>query len=158
MNFCRTSCFIAIIFLIANFYTMFMCTNSKQKQQFFNTLDTDQKKIYTKIINERKTIYYTGFAVGIIISIILLNLDFKFLKLIKSKREKNVCFIVATTFIINYLFYIIYPKTSYMILHLNDKQQIKEWLNVYRSMQLNYHMGFVFGIIAVGFFANSYCG
>ena len=157
MNFCRTSCFIAVIFLIANVYTMFMCSNSKQKQQFFNTLDTDQKKIYTKIINERKTIYYTGFAVGIIISIILINLNFKFLKLIKSKREKNVCFIVATTFIINYLFYIIYPKTSYMILHLNDKQQIKEWLNVYRSMQLNYHMGFVFGIIAVGFFANSYC-
>ena len=157
MNFCKTSCFIAIIFLIANLYTMFMCINSKQKQQFFNTLDTDQQRIYTKIITQRKTIYYTGFAIGILISVILLNLNFKFLKLVKSKREKNVCFIVATTFIINYLFYIIYPKTSYMILHLNDKHQIKEWLNIYRNMQLNYHMGFVFGIIAVGFFANSYC-
>lgn len=157
MNFCRTSCFIAIIFLIANLYTMFICMNSKEKQNFFNTLEPQQKKIYTKIINERKTIYYAGFAIGIVISIILLNLDIKFLKLNKSNREKNICFVVATTFIINYLFYIIYPKSSYMILHLNDKQQIKEWLNVYRSMQLNYHMGFVFGIIAVGFFANSYC-
>lgn len=158
MNFCSTSCFIAIIFLIANFYTMFMCMNSKEKQNFFNTLEPAQKKVYTKIINERKTIYYTGFAIGIVISIILLNLDIKFLKVIKSKREKNVCFVVATTFIINYLFYIIYPKSNYMILHLNDKQQVKEWLNIYRSMQLNYHLGFVFGIIAVGFFANSYCG
>ena len=104
MNFCSTSCFIAIIFLIANFYTMFMCMNNKEKQNFFNTLEPAQKKVYTKIINERKTIYYTGFAIGIVISIILLNLNIKFLKLIKSKREKNVCFVVATTFIINYLF------------------------------------------------------
>ena len=157
MNLCRTSCFIAVIFLIANIYTMFMCINSKQKQQFFNTLDNQQKKTYLTIINERKNIYYAGFAIGILISIILLNLNFKFLKLIKSKREKNVCFVVTTTFIINYFFYVMYPKSSYMILHLNDKQQIKEWLNVYRNMQINYHMGFVFGIIAVGFFANSYC-
>ena len=105
MNFCRTSCFIAVIFLIANLYTMFICMNSKEKQIFFNTLEPQQKKIYTKIINERKTIYYSGFAIGIVISIILLNLDIKFLKLNKSKREKNICFVVATTFIINYLFY-----------------------------------------------------
>tara|TARA_Y100000389_G_scaffold16234_1_gene14311 strand:- start:2292 stop:2699 length:408 start_codon:yes stop_codon:yes gene_type:complete len=134
-----------------------MCINSKEKQNFFYTLEPEQKKVYTKIINERKTIYYIGFAIGIIISIILLNLNIKFLKVIKSKREKNVCFVVAITFIINYLFYTIYPKSNYMILHLNDKQQVKKWLNVYLSMQLNYHLGFVFGIIAVGFFANSYC-
>ena len=48
MNFCSTSCFIAIIFLIANFYTMFMCMNSKEKQNFFNTLEPAQKKYILK--------------------------------------------------------------------------------------------------------------
>ena len=46
--------------------------NNKEKQKFFNTLEPAQKKVYTKIIDERKTIYYTGFAIGIVISIILI--------------------------------------------------------------------------------------
>ncbi len=36
-----------------------------------------------------------------------------------------------------------------MLLHLSDKRQITEWLKIYRKMQYKFHLGFVFGIIAV---------
>ena len=42
----------------------------------------------------------------------------------------------------------IYPKSDYMILHLDKKEQRKEWLDIYRKMQLKCHIGFVCGIIA----------
>jgi hypothetical protein len=40
-----------------------------------------------------------------------------------------------------------------MLNHINNKEDSKAWLEIYRKMQVNYHLGFVFGIIAVGIFA-----
>ena len=79
----------------------------------------------------------------------------KFMK-IKTSTMSLVCIIGAITFTTNYLYYILYPKTDYMLLHLNDKKQIEGWLNVYKSMQFKFHLGFVFGIIAVIIFSASF--
>ena len=49
--------------------------------------------------------------------------------------------------------YILSPKTTYMIEHLNSKQQIDAWLNIYRTMQVKYHTGLVLGIVAAMLFA-----
>ena len=81
----------------------------------------------------------------------------KFIKPKRLTKNNTVCIIVSSTFIFNYLFYILYPKSSYMIQQLNDKRQVDEWLKVYRTMQVKYHTGFVFGIIAVALFSLGYC-
>ena len=44
-----------------------------------------------------------------------------------------------------------------MIVHLDREDQRVEWQKIYRSMQLNYHVGLVLGIIAAGFFSGSIC-
>ena len=154
---CGTTCAIALVFLIANIYTILSCSNNKEdKKDFLNVLNEEQKITYNKIINERKNIYFSGYGIGILLSL----LGLVFIKKITKTRFNNislVCFVGAITFVTNYLFYILYPKTDYMLLHLSDKEQIKEWLKIYKKMQFKFHFGFVLGIIAVMIFCYSLC-
>lgn len=146
---CGTTCVIALVFLIANIYTILSCANDKKdKIEFLNVLTSEQKNTYEKIINERKTIYYMGYGFGILLAIVIIFIMKKILK-IRFNNMSLVCLVGSIVFVTNYLFYILYPKTDYMLLHLSDKRQITEWLKIYRKMQYKFHLGFVFGIIAV---------
>jgi tetrahydromethanopterin S-methyltransferase subunit B len=40
-----------------------------------------------------------------------------------------------------------------MLNHINSPEQTKAWLTVYKTMQFNYHFGFVIGVVAVGVLA-----
>lgn len=153
---CNTTCFIALIFLVANVYTIFSCSNDNYKQEFKNTLTNEQKITYEKIIDERKRIYYYGFILGILLSILFIFVNNKIFKK-KLNNISSVCLVGTITFITNYLFYILYPKTDYMLLHLNDKTQIQGWLNIYKKMQFKFHLGFVLGIIAVMILSYGVC-
>ena len=152
---CGITCVIALVFLIANIYTILSCSNNKEiKQKFLNVLNEEQKNIYEKIINERKYIYYSGYVLGIILSLIGYFIIKKLTKM-RFNKISLICFVGSITFVTNYLFYILYPKSDYMLLHLSDKRQISEWLNIYRTMQIKFHIGFVLGIIAVMIFCTS---
>ena len=64
---CGITCIIALVFLIANIYIIFSCSNNKElKKNFLNVLNEEQKITYEKIIDERKNIYYGGYILGII--------------------------------------------------------------------------------------------
>jgi len=149
----------ASVFLIANIYTMFSCSNDNNKQEFKNTLTQQQQVLYEKIIQERKKIYYGGFLLGIVLSFLAVYFGNKFLfsRNSKSAALPKICMIASITFVTNYLFYILYPKTDYMLLHLNDKTQIQGWLTIYKKMQFKFHLGFVLGIIAVIIYAYGFC-
>jgi hypothetical protein len=149
----------ASVFLIANIYTMFSCSNDNNKQEFKNTLTQQQQVLYEKIIQERKKIYYGGFLLGIVLSFLAVYFGNKFLfsRNSKSAALPKICMIASITFVTNYLFYILYPKTDYMLLHLNDKTQIQGWLTIYKKMQFKFHLGFVLGIIAVIVYAYGFC-
>ena len=152
---CGITCIIALVFLIANIYTIFSCSNNKElKKNFLNVLNEEQKITYEKIIDERKNIYYGGYILGIILSFIGYFSIKKFTTM-RFNKMSLICFVGAITFVTNYLFYILYPKSDYMLLHLNDKKQIQEWLNIYRTMQFKFHIGFVVGILAVMIFCSS---
>ena len=156
MAFCGISCFISIIFLIANIYTMMCIGCSENKNKFIKLLSNKQKNIYFKIIMERRNIYFQGYGLGFIISAI-----FIFIYKILPKSNKKlpywsiICIAGAITLIINYFYYILSPKSTYMISHLNNKNQIDAWLDIYRMMQVKYHSGLVLGIIAVMIFAHA---
>ena len=148
-------CIIAVVFLIANIFTIISCNSDNYKQNFKNLLTKQQNLIYEKITTERTIIYYSGYALGIILSILTIFIMTKIMK-IKLATTSLVCIIGAITFTTNYLYYILYPKSDYMLLHLNDKKQIEGWLDIYKTMQFKFHLGFVFGIIAVIIFSASF--
>jgi hypothetical protein len=157
---CANSCLFASIFLIANIYMMFSCVNDTNKSEFKNTLTSKQKAIYENIINERKNIYYGGFILGIALSLLALYIGENYLFFIDKKNKAilpKVCTVATITFITNYFFYILYPKTDYMLLHLTNKAQIEGWLAIYKKMQYKFHFGFVLGIIAITIYAYGFC-
>ena len=150
--FCNISCFVAILFLITNIYVMLTIDCKDTKYRFYNILNNNQQKVYEKIVEERKNIYFTGYGIGVIVSILLILIN----KYIFNKRINNgtiVCMVGAISFTINYIYYILIPKSTYMIQHLNNQQQIEEWLKINRSMQVKYHIGLLLGIIAIMVFA-----
>ena len=150
---CYKCCGVALVFLIANIFMIFTCSK-KLKNDFKNTLSNEEKNLYQNIINERKRIYYSGYLLGIFLSILVVAF---FKKLLKLNKMSNVCIIATITFVTNYLFYILYPKKDYMILHLKNKEQIEEWLDIYKYMQFRYHLGFVLGIVALIFASIAIC-
>tara|TARA_B100001142_G_scaffold269979_1_gene275866 strand:- start:304 stop:552 length:249 start_codon:yes stop_codon:yes gene_type:complete len=75
----------------------------------------------------------------------------------KTNSLYNACLAGAITFLTEYFFYILHPKSDYMINHLHKEKQRKEWLNIYRTMQVNYHIGLVVGIVGVMIFYYGVC-
>tara|TARA_A100001011_G_C14209011_1_gene799064 strand:+ start:391 stop:861 length:471 start_codon:yes stop_codon:yes gene_type:complete len=156
MKLCKTWCFIAIVFFIADLYMALTADKCNYKDAFIETLDDGQKNRYDNIIKERRSIYFKGYATGLVLSIIFLIMTDKL-------RKSNlisagiICSVGGITLLTCYLFYIIHPKSDYMILSLSKAEQRERWLDIYRHMQLKYHMGLAFGVIAAMFMAKSTC-
>ena len=123
--------------------------------KYKSQLPENLQKIYEQITNERKTIYYQGYILGFILSIfiILVNIysEHKMLSTMSM-----ICLILAISFITNYFYYILSPKKNWMLNYIKTPDQTKAWLQMYRKMQVYYHTGLVFGIIAVGIFAYAF--
>jgi uncharacterized membrane protein YkgB len=143
---------ISAIFIIGMIYFYNISDKSTIVKHYKSSLPSDLQKRYEKITKERLKISYQGYILGFILSlgIIFYNL--------KMKREKMtttslVCTVIATSFLTNYFYYMLHPKSDWMLNHMHNQEEVKAWLLMYRSMQFNYHMGLVLGIIAVGIFA-----
>ena len=57
----------------------------------------------------------------------------------------------------SYFYYILSPKSKYMVSYLEGKDQIKQWLKIYKQMQFNYHIGFLLGMSGIIALSASYC-
>ena len=153
---CTTSCIIAGAFIFSSFFVSTRINKKTLKNPLFKVLNDKQKRKYMLITNERKNIYIKGFTLGLILSTLslyILNNN----KLFKMNKLSNICFILASSFTINYFFYILYPKSDYMINHLKSYQEKQAWLEIYKKMQFNYHLGFLLGLIGMIFIGNSFC-
>lgn len=153
---CTTSCIVAGAFIISSIFVSLRVDKSTLKDPLFQLLSEKNKHRYMRIADERKNIYLKGFGLGFILSIFalfILNNN----KMFKVTKLFNICFVLATSFTVNYFFYILHPKTDYMVLHLNTVKEKQAWLNIYKTMQFNYHMGFVLGLLGMIFIGNSFC-
>ena len=155
-RFCSSWCYIAIVFLVANIYVSCTADKTERKDRLYNALSPEGIKQYENIVRERRDIYLKGYVFGLIISILFLY-GVQGIRRTSMINTGLVCIVGAITLLCNYLFYIIHPKSDYMVLHLDSKGQREAWLDIYRHMQLKYHMGLVFGIIAAMLFAKSVC-
>lgn len=152
---CSISCIISTIFLIGMIYFYNMTDKSEIVKMYKSKLPSDLQKRYDRISKERLRISYYGYALGLILSLFIIYYNLK----IKSIRLNNfslVCIVMSTCFLTNYFYYILSPKSDWMLNHMNNSVEVKAWLQMYREMQFNYHMGIVLGIIAVGVFAYAF--
>lgn len=146
---CYTSCVLSVAFISASIFVILNTEKDEKIQKLLNELSPIQKQLYFNIQQERRMIYTQGFIGGFILSLIALY----FMKE-KMNRLGNLCMVGAITFTFSYFFYILSPKKYSMIESLDEKQDRVAWWEVYKVMQKYYHVGFIFGLLAVIFFCN----
>ena len=145
---CSLSCSLSLVFIIGMIYfynkNSYNTTVLNYKSQF----PTNLQDLYEKIVNERRNISYRGYALGLIISLIIIFYNLS-LKKNKLQNLPLLCIVISTSFITNYFYYVLSPKSNWMLDNLTNPRLIKLWLKMYRIMQYNFHMGLVLGIIAI---------
>ena len=149
---CTVSCMISTIFIVGMIYFYNMTNKSEIVKHYKSSLPTDLQQRYDNISEERRRISIHGYILGFILSlfIIFYNLQIKGQYL---KTSALVCIVMATCFVTNYFYYMLTPKSDWMLNHVSNQQQTRAWLLMYREMSYNYHAGIVLGIVAVGVLA-----
>jgi hypothetical protein len=147
---CKITCLLATAFLISMIYFSNATTQSDTIKHYENQLPSNLKKIYNEISQERLKIYFYGYTLGLILSLIIIIYNYQ----IRNPKEKyNVvtitCTVITVSFITNYFYYMLSPKTKWMLNYVNTPEQTKAWLNMYKDMQKYYHTGFLLGLIAI---------
>ena len=144
---CSISCSISCIFIIGMIYFYNATDKSDIVNKYKATLPIDLQQRYEKITEERRRISYQGYGLGLLLSLVILYFSRK------MNTISLVCTVMATCFLTNYFYYMLSPKSDWMLNHITNQDQVHAWLLMYRTMSYNYHLGIVFGIIAVGIFA-----
>ena len=144
---CAISCMISAVFIIGMIYFYNRTDKSAIVKQYKGKMSPDLQDRYDKIARERMLISVQGYVAGVILSLLII-----FYRGIKNPFSL-VCTVMATCFLTNYFYYMLHPKSDWMLNHVNSQEEVQAWLQMYREMQLNYHAGLALGIIAVGVFA-----
>ena len=152
---CKPTCAIAFIFLLATLYVGYSKPNENIIKPYLATLNEQQKQKYEEITVERRDISMRGYALGFALSLFLILYNHI------SSRGKipitwMVCLATATTLIVNYLYYILAPKSDWMVNYLQTPEQKQQWLKVYRTMQFNWHAGLATGLMTIAVLAAAF--
>jgi hypothetical protein len=152
---CKIPCIISVVFMFSMIYMSFgpQLTSPGLFKNFQDVLDSNQIKIYDRIVKERLSLYLSGYGLGFILSAILIFYNRSLGVSNRLTDAPLMCTVGTITFITNYFYYILSPKSDWMVLHLKTEEQKEQWLNVYKNMQWNYHFSFLLGILAIVFLA-----
>uniref|UniRef100_A0A6C0C659 Uncharacterized protein n=1 Tax=viral metagenome TaxID=1070528 RepID=A0A6C0C659_9ZZZZ len=137
MNF--NICSIAIVILFSSVFMMFL-KDHNLFIKFMDTLNSEQKEIYHKIIRERLSLYLGGMLLGILIGLIYLFYT--------KKSERSICIFIVIVFLTKMIVYKGYPKSTYMLYHLDKKEQVSAWTDIYTYMKKIWMLSFILAIIS----------
>lgn len=149
---CSISCSIAAVFIIGKIYFYNATTNSQVVNHYKEKLPTHLKNLYDKLSNERLKISIYGYILGFILSLFIIFYNLS-LKREKLSNISLICIVISSCFLTNYFYYTLTPKSDWMLNHINNREQSRLWLEMYKNMSFYYHSGLVLGIIAVGILA-----
>ena len=149
---CAISCLLSTVFIISMIYFYNATDKSEIVKTYKSKLSPMLREKYEKISRERMSISYKGYTLGFVLSLLIIIYN-----VYTKPKALNIfslmCIVISTSFITNYFYYILSPKTDMMINHLKTKEEIQAWRVMYREMQYNYHMGLALGIVGVGVLA-----
>lgn len=139
---CMLVCATAAAFFGAMLFVSLSPYDENKLRDFRALLSPDQDQVYSEIGRERMFIYVMGLVLGLLLGFIYLY----FYKSVKG--VPRTCAFVFITLGVTYLFYLLYPKSKYMLPYLTTDAQRAAWLRVYKGMQYKHYMGMVLGAIA----------
>ena len=117
---------------------------------FRKLLNQEQLQVYNSITKERMSIYIQGLILGILLAVLVTFNS-------SLKGTNKLCVFVVIALGVNYLFYTLHPKSTYMLLHLKSQQQNAAWLNIYKEMKLRCKLGLLLGLVGYVLLGNGLC-
>ena len=147
---CLMSGLIGIGLLGASISTMLV--TKEQTDQLRQVLSPELASKYDTIVKERTLHYIQGLLIGMIIAYFVLGFVMK-----NPNRFYRISAFFGITLFTTALYYLLMPKSDYMLNHLKGSKENKAWLSVYKTMKYRYLIGFVLGALAAIPFANALC-
>ena len=143
---CYMTCSLAVVFLVANLYMTFTAHQVEAKRKLYAALSPQELKAYERIIVERRRIYLEGYLVGLVLSFLIIVMNVW--QSLPLGRLSMVCTVGAVTLITNYFYYMLSPKPDLLVVRVAEPAKRELWQQVYRRMQVKYHVGLLLGIVA----------
>lgn len=149
----QQSCLIAGVFGIGMLCAAFSCMSISEEQRyiFSKKLSPELDDIHSRIVIERRNLYFQGILLGLLFSYVLLKIYKTF------NTFHRVSFVLAVTTLTSVVYYFLMPKSDYMLNHLKTPAENKAWLEMYTYMKQRYFLGFLFGSLAAIPLAYSMC-
>jgi hypothetical protein len=148
---------VAAVIIVAMISMTIMINHDPVVKNYKNQLPDDIKTTYDEIVAERGQIYFTGYLIGFALSVLFVLFNVYGLKK-KMPLSAMVCLAIVISTLVSYFYYILSPKTKYMVSVLKTAEQRESWLKIYRSMQFYFHSSYALGAVAVGVFAYAFRG
>jgi len=149
---CSITCIFSAVFVVAMIFMTNWMTTNQTTLKYQNQLPEHLQQTYMSIVKERTQIFYTGYALGLFLALFVIFYNMK-IKQQKMNWPSMVCLTVFIAFLTNYFYYVLSPKTKWMLNSIDTPEQTKAWFEMYRTMQVYYHGSLVLGIIAIGLVA-----
>jgi glucan phosphoethanolaminetransferase (alkaline phosphatase superfamily) len=152
---CSLSLSVAIVFIVGMIYMNCISNSNDVIKNYREKLSSEMQEKYDKISNERASIYFQGYGIGLLFSLIFIIYNYAYKK---EKLKWPYLFFssIAICFIVNYFYYKIYPKSDWLLNYVKTPEETKAWLNLYKELQKNYHIGLVIGLAGVGILAMAF--
>lgn len=147
---CGLSCLISSALFGSMLYMMLYYDKENIMMKFQSILNDKQNEIYQLIIKERMRLYIEGLIIGLL-------LGFIYLMYSKNSMFKS-CLFTLIVLGVNNGYYLLYPKSDYMVKYLETEEQRTAWLNVYTSMKHRCYIGMVLGAasyLIIGLYVNN---
>ena len=138
---CHLWCLLASGVFAAMLMVMLNPRKTEIIKNFQATLDNNQNRIYMEIVKERLNIYLVGLTLGLI-------LGFLYLQYNTSKVASRACVFTVLVLFTTNIFYMIVPKSQYILPLLNTEEQRLRWLDVYTEMKYRHILGALLGVVA----------
>ena len=139
---CWGSCIVASALLGSSVVFMLKSEDREKHDRLVSLLTEEQVQIYEFIKRERASLYATGLLIGVLTGLF-------YLRMINKKGWKVDCGFVAIVMTVAGMYYSMMPKTTYMLNHLEGREQVDAWLDVYNEMKFRCHAGMVVGVMAL---------
>ena len=154
---CGITCFVAFLIIFSKMVMMYMVSRDSNISNYEQNFSPELKVLYKKIVNERMNIYMQGYTLGLVLSILTIVYLTQVAKQSMS-GVSMVCLAITISFFVSYFYYMLSPKSNWMLHHITGEKQVKAWLSSYRSMQYYYHSSLVIGLIGAGVLAYAFRG
>ena len=139
---CIKTCMLSTVIIF--WFVSGMLVNKKTPvfTNLMNSLDDEQKQKFDRIVKERTSIFKKSLGGALILTLVLV------LTLINKNMDlkKQICVVIVSSVFLMTLFYMIHPKSDYMVRHLKTQDQRDKWVKMRMDMGMKKYVGLGLGV------------